>query len=127
MAVFPATFFRFSTKYPDSGSRIQFGRSYQFDTPPESPDQRIFLIKLMGMQYFLTAGQALDRTIKPERNLALLEDFYNAHKRATEFTLNHPVYGAVVCKFNRPLEIPEGIPGGNGLVPEFEVELIEIP
>jgi len=127
MAIFPAKYFTYSTKYPESGTRVQLGRSYQFDTPPEAPDQRIFVLNLQGMKYFLDISNDIDRVYDPTRNLAFLEDFYNTHKRATAFTLEHPVYGDVVCKFNRPLEIPEGIQGGDGQVPSFEMELIEQP
>lgn len=121
MAVFPAKYFRFSTQYPQTGTRIQLGKSYQFDAPPEAPDQRIFKLKLQGMKYFD------DLVTEPGRNMLVLENFYNAHKLATSFTLDHPVYGSVSCKFNRPLEIPEGIAGGDGALPEIEVELIEQP
>lgn len=121
MAIFPAKYFRFSTKYPQTGVRIQLGRSYQFDTPPEAPDQRIFVLKVQGMKYFD------DLLTETGRNMGVLEQFYNDHKLATSFTLDHPVYGQVTCKFNRPLEIPEGIAGGDGALPEFEVELIEQP
>lgn len=121
MAVFPAEYFRFSTQYPQSGTRIQLGRSYQFDTPPEAPDQRIFKLKLQGMKYFDSPNTS------PGRNMFVLEQFYNDHKLATSFTFNHPVYGPVICKFNRPLAIPEGIVDGDGALPEFEVELVEQP
>lgn len=126
MATFPAEYFSFSTRYPSSGMRIQLGNSYQFDTPPESPDQRIFVLRLQGMQYFVT-GNTLDLVTSPERNMGVLEDFYNTHKRAVSFTLAHPVYGDLTCKFNTPLNIPEGIIGGDGILPSFEVEVIEIP
>lgn len=127
MAVFPAKYFRFSTKYPQSGTRIQLGRSYQFDTPPEAPDQRIFVLKLQGMQYIVGSQGNLNANLEPERNMLALENFYNDHKLATSFTFDHPVYGSLTCKFNRPLEIPEGLAGGDGVLPEFEVELIEQP
>lgn len=127
METFPAQYFRYSVQYPNSGIRIQLGRSYQFDTPPEAPDQRVIILKVQGMQYFLDAAQVLTATPEPERNLLVLENFYTAHRLAKSFLLNHPIYGAIECKFNRPLNIPEGIAGGNGTVPEFDVELIEIP
>lgn len=127
MANFPALYFSYATDYPESGQRIQLGRSYQFDAMPEAPDQRIFRLTLKGMTYFTNANGTINRATKPERNMAFLEDFYATHKRAKEFTLNHPVYGAVACKFNTPLKIPEPIFGGSGVFPDFQVELIEIP
>lgn len=121
METFPALYFSFGTKYPESGSRIQLGNSYQFDAPPSAPDQRVFLLTLRGMCYFD------DLVTEPGRNMGLLESFYVAHKRATSFLFDHPVYGSVVCKFLTPLSIPEGIAGGDGNLPDFQVELIEQP
>jgi hypothetical protein len=127
MAVFPAQYFNYSTEYPETGQRVQFGNSYQYDVLPSSPDQRKFIINLKGMTLFVDDDGKINRTVKPERNLATLEDFYNQHKRAVEFTFNHPVYGAVICKFYSPLKIPEPLAGGSGVFPDFQVELIEIP
>lgn len=127
LETFPATYFSFKTRYPESGQRIQLGNSYQFDVMPSSPDQRLFTLTLQGMKYFTNTAGTVVTTTTPARNVARLEQFYNAHKRAREFTLNHPVYGALVCKFNTPLQIPDPLPGGDGNLPPFEVELIEIP
>lgn len=127
LKVFPAVYFSYSTDYPETGDRIQLGNSYQFDAPSPAPDQRIFRLTLKGMTYFLNPNGTINRTTTPGRNLAGLEDFYIEHKRAKEFQLNHPVYGAVTCKFNLPLRIPDPIPEGNGVFPDFQVELIEIP
>lgn len=127
METFPVLYFSYLTRYPESGTRIQFGNSYQYDALPEAPDQRIFVLSLQGMAYFVDVNGDVDATIQPERNLARLEEFYNVHKRAKPFTLNHPVYGAVTVKFSLPLEIPTGIAAGNGNVDAFDVELIEQP
>jgi hypothetical protein len=127
MAVFPATYFTYSVQYPESGTRIQLGGSYQFDALPDAPDQRIFMLNVQGMAYFTDAGGVIDTVINPDRNMAGLEAFYNTHKRATAFTFNHPIYGAVSCKFLNPLKIPEGIAGGGGNIATFSVELIEQP
>lgn len=125
--MFPAKYFTFSTRYPESGNRIMLGRSYQFDSPPVAPDQRIFVLNLQGMAYFTDSAGNIDVTINPERNMATLEAFYNEHKLAFRFDFNHPIYGLVLCKFYTPLEIPEGIPGGGGSLNNVTVELIEQP
>lgn len=127
MAVFPAKYFTFQTKYPNSGTRIQLGNSYMYTAPPIVPDQRIFILNLQGMTYFTNSNGTINTTTQPERNMAVLEQFYLDHKLYMTFEFAHPVYGTVTCKFNRPLEIPEGVPGGSGMLPTFEVELIEIP
>lgn len=127
MAVFPALYFSFATKHPSSGSRMEMSRSYVYTTESDAPDQRAFVLTLTGMQYFLTTGGAIDLTPSPERNMAVLEAFYVTHRLAKSFDFDHPVYGTLTCKFNKPLEIPDGIPGGNGVLEAFSVELIEIP
>lgn len=127
MATFPCTYFTYATRYPDSGTRIQFGNSYQFDAGPTAPDQRIFTLTLSGLQYFVDGGGAIDLAEEPGRNMAVLEDFYNTHKLHVAFDLPHPVHGTISCKFNRPLEVPSGIAGGGGVVQDVNIELIEIP
>lgn len=127
MATFPATYFTVQTKYPQSGSRVQLGNSYLYTAPPLAADQRIFNVKLQGMTYFVGSDDFLDYTVQLGRNMAVLEQFYLDHKLYLTFQFNHPVYGVVNCKFNQPLQIPEGIPGGSGMLPTFEVELVEIP
>lgn len=66
-------------------------------------------------------------TLRYPVNLKALEDFYNEHKMHKSFLYPHPVYGNVECKFFSPLKIPEGLPGGNGAVKDFTIELIEVP
>lgn len=127
MATFPCEYFLFSTKYPESGTRIQLGNSYTFTAPPPAPDQRIFRLTLGGMQYFVNENGTINTTTSASRNMAVLEAFYNEHKLYLPFDFIHPVSGLVVCKFNRPLEIPQGMPGGNGVLESFELELLEIP
>lgn len=127
MAVFLPEYYSWTTRYPDNGLRVAFGNSYAFTAGPTAPDQRIFVLKLQAMQYFLTSGGALDLTVNLSRNLGAFEDFYREHYLYKDFDFVHPVYGAMVCKFNRPLEIPEGIPGGDGILETLEVELIEQP
>jgi hypothetical protein len=128
MADFPAIYYGVpSTKYPESGSRVQLSNSYMFTAKANSPDQRIFTVTLEGMCYFLDDAGDLTSSTNRSRNMAVLEDFYLTHKLNGSFNFNHPVYGTVVVKFNRPLEIPEGIPGGSGVLYAFTVELIEQP
>ena len=127
MAVFPCEYFTYTTKYPESGTRVQLGGSYMFTAPPSAPDQRIFTLTLGGMQYFLNTNGSINRSTKPERNMAVLEDFYADHRLYLTFDFLHPVYGGIKCKFNRPLEVPRGMAGGNGVLEAFDVELIEIP
>ena len=126
MEIFNWPYFVIKTRYPESTIRFQFGRSYLFAVPPTSPDQRAFDLRFPTLVYFEDAG-VLDLVTQPDINLGRLESFYNRHKMYKSFNFNHPVHGSLVCKFNKPLEIPEGIPGGNGAVEEVTLEFIEIP
>lgn len=127
MATFPAKYFTFGTRYPETGSRMTLGRSYMYTAADPAPHQRTFQLTLQGMQYFLDAGGALDATVHLDRNMLVLENFFLTHRLNKSFDFEHPVYGTLVCKFGAPLEVPEGIQGGNGLLPEFQVDLLEIP
>ena len=124
MATFPATYFNFTTRYPESGNRVVFENSYTFSAAPDAPDQRIFTLTMKGMQYFVVAG-VISSIPEPERNMAVLEQFYLDHKMWKTFGLPHPIYGTIACKFNTPLEIPtiEGL----GVLEDFDIELLEQP
>ncbi len=126
MAIFDFPMHTFSTENPESSFRAKMGGSYVFSAPPAAPDQRIFKLKFRAMKYFVTAG-GIDINVKPEINLARLELFYATHKTHATFTYPHPVYGDVVCSFNKPLIVPAGTEGGGGIVENIEVELLEHP
>lgn len=127
MATFNFPYHTVSTEYPDSTFRAKLGNSYQYSAQPVAPDQRIFVLKFALMKYFQAKSGAIDRTTLPEINMALLDDFYQAHKLHSTFTYKHPVYGDLACRFNKPLKIPEGVAGGDGAIQNIEVEFIEMP
>lgn len=127
MATFNFPYHSTSTEYPASGARIQLGNSYMFSAPSPAPDQRIFKLKFNVLQYFELSPGVLNRTAFPEINLALLEDFYKAHKLHGSFIYVHPTLGRRTCKFNTPLKIPHGVQGGYGTVLDLELEFIECP
>lgn len=117
---------KFSTKYPE-GTRIKLGGGYDYTPEPSAPDQRIFSLKFESMRWFTYANGVVDRVSNATINLGHLENFYQQNRMHGEFTYPHPVYGNVICKFARPLEIPVGKSSGNGWVEGFEVELVEVP
>lgn len=127
MEVFPFAYHTYSTEYPESGNRMKFGNGYDFATEPTGPDQRIFVLSFPAMKYYELSGGGIDKTREPVVNMALLDDFYLAHKLWKSFIYPHPVYGELTVKFNKPLKIPEGIPQGDGAVKAFSIELIEQP
>lgn len=127
MATFDFPYHTFSTENPDSSFRIKLGNSYQYSAPPVAPDQRIFKLRFPAMKYFTNGAGVIDATIHPAINLARLDAFYQLHKTHAYFEYPHPVYGTVVVSFNKPLNIPEGVKGGQGVYENIEVELIERP
>lgn len=127
METFPITMFRFGTKRPETGQRMQLGGSYVYTEPPSGPIQRVFELKIPGLQYFLDQAGLLDLTQEVHRNMAVLEAFYEEHQLHKSFLFDHPVYGQITCKFNAAMPTPQGIPDGNGMVEDLDINLIEIP
>jgi len=128
METFNFPFHTVETTYPESSVRVQFGRSYVFAAAPDAPDQRKFKLVLPGLKFFFNVTTGLiDATINPQRNLRTLENFYTAHRLFTKFIYPHPAYGNVVVRFNAPFRIPAGIKGGDSMVGDIEIELIEVP
>ena len=125
LQVFDFPFHLFDTEYPESGTRIQLGGNYVFTAPPTGPDLRKFNLSFKAMKYFVDENGEIDKTQRPQINMAVLEDFYNAHKLHKSFLYPHPVYGNVRVKFYSPLRIPQGIEGGNGALKDFKLELME--
>lgn len=117
----------FATEYPE-GFTLELGNAYQYAAEPRSPvDQRTFRLSFKTMKYFTNGAGQIDLTNSPIINLGLLDKFYRDHRMWKSFIYPHPVYGNVVCRFKRPLSIPQGIEGGQGAVQGFSVELIEQP
>lgn len=115
------------TTYPASTTRVQMGNSWEFVSAPKAPDQRTFELIFRGMQYFVKSNGEIDRTVNTQRNMALLEDFYQEHQQWKSFYYVHPVHGTVTVRFMDPLDIPAGIDGGSGVVEEFQIKFIELP
>lgn len=126
MAVFDFPYHTVETEYPDSGTQVQMGKSYTFTAPPSAPDQRKFTLNFEALVYFVRNG-VIDATYEPQINMQALDDFYNLHKMNAVFTYPHPVYGDLPCSFAKPLKIPKGTKGGNGVVENIEIQLIEKP
>lgn len=114
-------------KYPESGTRIKLGNSYQFDAPPSAPDQRIFTLYFESMVRMLDDEGKIDIVTMADRNAGALLKFYEDHRMYKPFYYPHPWLGQVVVKFNTPLELPKGLKGGGGWTEAFSVELIEQP
>lgn len=127
MATFNFPYHTYATNYPDSSFRAKLGNSYQYSAAPTAPDQRIFVLKFPLLKYFVAPNGDLDRTKEPLMNMALLDDFYRLHKMHLSFTYKHPIYGNLTCRFNKPLNVPDGLGGGDGAILGISIELLECP
>jgi phage-related protein len=118
------------TAYPDNGVRVQLGGGYVFTSEPDAPDQRIWALTFTGYKYYVSDdGTALDLdTNAAICNLGVLEAFYRAHGTWKAFNYPHPnpAVGTVLVRFNVPLKVPKGLPGADGMVGEFDIQLIEV-
>lgn len=124
METFLWSMHRVETHYPTTGFSVQFGNAYRFTAAPDAPDQRTFSLKFTGFKYFSPTDDTTNANIN---NMLALEKFYQRHRLHKSFIYPHPVHGNIVCRFAEPLKIPDGIPGGNGVVNGFEVTLVEVP
>lgn len=126
-----------TTQYPESGDRLQLGGGYMFTAAPTAPDQRIITLNFEAgaMRNYWNPGSVgppevpagPDITTNATRNFYALEKFYQDHRMHLSFEYEHPQYGLLVVKFNKPLATPKAIPGRFGEVEGFTVELIEQP
>jgi hypothetical protein len=125
---FPFSYHKVGTKEPNNSFQLQFGNSYVFTATPDSPDQRVFTLNFTGMQYYVADDGSIDATTNANiNNMAALYAFYKAHRLHATFIFPHYVFGNVNCKFSKPLEIPAGLPGGAGVLPDFQLEMTEQP
>lgn len=127
MAKFEFPYHRVETDYPESGIQVEFGNNYVFNSKPDAPDMRTFTLSFPTMLYYLDSQGQIDKSHKPEMNMAALEDFYQQHRTWKSFTYPHPVYGDVTCRFKEPLRVPKPRKGGSGAVESFSIKLVESP
>lgn len=127
MALFLWDYHEHSTKFPESGFRMQLGNSYMATAAPVAPDVRIFSLDFTSMKYYQFSDKSIDVSTNIPLNFGALEAFYMQHKLHLDFDYMHPVYGLLSCKFNKPLDIPKAMYQGDGWLKPFSLELIETP
>lgn len=127
MAIFNFPYHKQSTEYPESGYRAKLGNSYTFTAPPIAPDTRTFTLTFATMRWFTNTDGSVNLVPAPGINLGLLYQFYEQHKLYAVFFYDHPMFGRLPCRFNKPLKIPKGLTNGDGAVEAFDLEFIEAP
>ena len=118
------------TEYQPNGFSVNFGGGYAFDADGEYPPLKRFTLTFKGYQYYLKTVNGIEIIDKEKNadknNMAALEDFFLRHLMYKTFEYNSPVYGKVLVRFAEPLQIPEGIKSGRGILNEFNVTLKEV-
>jgi len=125
METFDFNYHSFSTKYPETGTRMKLGKSYTYTASSTAPPQRTITLHFDKMQVLMISPGVPDVTSKPEMNFMRLDAFYRRHELHASFLYKHELYGDLVVKFAKPLEMPRVARGG--WVPAFTLELEEQP
>jgi hypothetical protein len=117
-----------SSRYPGNGLTVQMGGSYTFSTKPSGPPQRMFTLRFMGMKWYWNADGSLDIYTNQPQNMGALDAFYMGAQLWQPFRYLHPVYGLLIVRFAKPLELPETHQGSpNDVLMTLSIELIEQP
>ncbi len=112
--------------YPDSGTKLSFGRGYEFASKPKGPDQVKYILHFDAMFFFENPPGTLSLVTRPTMNMAVLEAFYNTHKMYEKFIYPHPTNGNIVCRFDEPLKYKVAT-NGRGRVEPFSLTLLSQP
>ena len=119
---------RVTTRYQLNSDQVQFGNGWVFTSKPISPPQRQFTLTFEGLRWVYTDAGQLDVYTNADVNAGALDTFYRQVQLGSRFYYPHDIYGKLVCRFFKPLELPETIKGSrfNVLAPTT-VELLEMP
>lgn len=116
----------YSHKYLPQGKSIPLGGGYTYALRGWAEEQRVFTLRFQTMLFYLDELSRVDILTDTKNNAGLLQAFYNQMKLDRVFNYNHPVLGKIPVRFNQSLKLPDGIPKGQGCLPPFEIELIEV-
>ena len=83
------------------------------------PIQRTFILKFNAMANWLATSSGYGM-----QDLVL---FYEAYEMWDRFTYPHPLYGNLIVRFSKALEVPETLDNGFGHTMPLEIQLIEQP
>ena len=109
---------------PDPMSGVSMN-GWTFTSRPAVPYQKKFKVVLYGITWFTSSTTGLfDLTTKPTVNARLLELFYERNGVWNPFLWTHPHLGQLTVRFNAPLNVPEGMVDGGGLVDKVEMTFI---
>lgn len=123
---FPFPYYSYTTRFNENVEQVKFGNGYTFASQPSGPPQQSFKLRMQGMSWQRQPSGGLDVLTSRDTNVGRLVEFYREVECWKPFIWQHPIYGNMLVRFLRPLDIPYQIPGGSGVVEPFEIEFIEV-
>jgi hypothetical protein len=126
METFDFPYFTWTTEYPESSAKVQFGRGYEFASKPRGPDQVKYTLHFKTMMFFTDEVGRVVTGVQPKINVARLEEFYQKHRLFEKFILPIPGKGLLTVRFSKPLKYRVA-ENGNGTVESFELEVLTQP
>jgi hypothetical protein len=126
METFDFPLFTWTVRYPESSSKVKFGRGYEFASKPKGPDQVTYILHFKTMKFFESAPGVVSTTVQPKINIARLEEFYLRHKLYEKFILPLPGKGNLTVRFAKPLDYKVA-ENGQGTVDSFQLEFLTQP
>ena len=114
-------------EFPDDQARVRFGRNFVFATDPVVPIQRTFKLMMTGLTWTTNSAGIAIAGPDPKRCALTFYNFYTTHRLHQTFDYPVPGMSTVQARFNQPLKLPSALLGGSGVLPDFEIELIEVP
>jgi hypothetical protein len=126
METFDWPLFTWTVRYPESSSKVKFGRGYEFASKPKGPDQVTYILHFKTMKFFESSPGVVSTTVMPKINIARLEEFYNRVKLYEKFILPIPGKGNLTVRLVKPLEY-KVVEDGQGTVEPFQLEFLTQP
>ena len=113
--------------HSSTSSDIDLGGGYTLLVKGNSPPRLKWELKFSGWKWYLKEDGTVDLdTKRTVNNFGRLLDFYNRHDITQEFIYNDPVHGKKLVRFQEPMTEPEVYPGSQGVLKDFQIDLIEV-
>lgn len=119
-----------STVYNDQDRNLKMGGGWDYQVEPVINDPRTFVLTFDALKWITKTeanGQlVVDVHQEYNVNAGRLDKFYAVHRLYKPFWYQHPKYGMVKVRFEKPLALPSPVKNSGGVVQNVAVHLIEI-
>ncbi len=114
-------------KYVRNTNSIDLGKGYSYVSKPDSPLIKEFTLSFSGWRYYFNDDGTIDyNSYKNKNNVAALCSFYETMNMWETFIYKDLQFGHVPVRFAEPLDVPEPVGDGFGVVSDFTVTLKEV-